>query len=81
MNYEYNVCDTNLYNSDQKNKSLELQIIQHQKNNLALKKENEMFRKSGTCFESYEVKIKEGFLKHRIEKRHRIINCDSLKFE
>ncbi len=81
LNHEYNVCDTNLYNSDQKIKSLELQIIQHQKNNLALKKENKEFKEFGACFEPYKIRIKEGFLNYRTETRWRNVKCDSLKFE
>lgn len=54
--YEYNVCDSSLYASDQKILSQDEQIKQHQKNNLELKKQLETYRRDNKVCYTY-VKV------------------------
>jgi hypothetical protein len=73
--------DSVIFDQSELLKTKDSQILQHQKNNLELKKQNQEFKEFGACFVPYKVKIKEGFLNYRTETRWRNIKCDSLKFE
>ena len=70
LSYEYNVCDSSLYASDQKVLSRNEQIKQHQKNNLELKKQLEIYRRDNkVCY------------KINLFGKEREVPCSTIKIE
>lgn len=70
LSYEYNVCDSSLYASDQKIISQNEQIKQHQKNNLGLKKQLEIYRRDNkVCY------------KINLFGKDREVPCSTIKIE